>query len=406
MGPLSTLVVPGGPTPFATVALGGLASASVRKLYVRNRAALGPAGVSPRLWTTLAERLGRNARVLDWARALVTDGRHLDLEDLLRKLPSLAEVKGNRLTVAHLDQLAAHYLTTVAYAAAKEEVGPDVPTFLARARVFEVAVPAQAMEPMAEGMSLTPEEALPRLANLGLVEVGEHRGSPVWRVNPLVLAQFEAPDPARWHRAAALWFRQAAQTSRGWKRAETQQAWAHALHGQDEPLADELGLRLRGWLHGRGLYHDNHGLAKRHHRTFPRGVVALWWAGDTARHVGNVEHGRALLEQAAEHAVAGTEPHDKTAAVLHALGGARREAGELEGAQQALEQSLAMDRRLYGTDDHPGVSATLHALAGVLQAQGDLSGARDHLVQSLAMDRRLYGTDDHPGVSATLHALA
>jgi len=59
------------PVPLAStladLPLGALDGASVRKLWVRGRSA-ELASIAPNAWSTLCERFGRNARILDWAR--------------------------------------------------------------------------------------------------------------------------------------------------------------------------------------------------------------------------------------------------------------------------------------------------------------------------------------------------
>ena len=42
----------------------------MRKLWVRGRSA-ELASIGPNAWSTLCERFGRNARILDWARQLL-----------------------------------------------------------------------------------------------------------------------------------------------------------------------------------------------------------------------------------------------------------------------------------------------------------------------------------------------
>ena len=72
------------------------------------------------------------------------------------------------------------------------------------------------------------------------------------------------------------------------------------------------------------------------------------------------------------------KPHQKIATSLHQLGCVLQAQGDLAGAQEKLETSLAMEYELHGKDKpHPDIAAILHALGGVLQAQGDLAGAQE-----------------------------
>ena len=89
------------------------------------------------------------------------------------------------------------------------------------------------------------------------------------------------------------------------------------------------------------------------------------------------------------------------------LGCVLKAQGDLAGAQEKLEASLAMEYELHGKDKpHPDIAAILHALGGVLEAQGDLAGAQEKLENSLAMKYELHGKDKpHPDIAATLHAL-
>jgi tetratricopeptide (TPR) repeat protein len=103
--------------------------------------------------------------------------------------------------------------------------------------------------------------------------------------------------------------------------------------------------------------------------------------------------------------VKGSE-HLDVAASLHALAGVLQDQGDLAGAREKLERSLAIQARVFETENRPSVAASLHALAGVLESQGDLAGAQERLERSLAIKERLFGTEDHPFVAASLHALA
>ncbi|MDJ0836995.1 MAG: tetratricopeptide repeat protein [Acidobacteriota bacterium] len=104
--------------------------------------------------------------------------------------------------------------------------------------------------------------------------------------------------------------------------------------------------------------------------------------------------------------VFGTDLHPSVAASLHSLAGVLKAQGDLPGAREHLQRSLAISEQVFGTDLHPDVAASLHELARVLQAQGDLPAAREHLQRSLAIYEQVFGTDRHPHVAAALHELA
>ncbi len=86
---------------------------------------------------------------------------------------------------------------------------------------------------------------------------------------------------------------------------------------------------------------------------------------------------------------------------LHELAGVLQAQGDLSGARERLERSLAIKSSVFGTEEHPEVAASLHSLAVVLQAQGDLSGAREMLERVLEIEEHIYGTRDHYSTAIT-----
>ena len=100
----------------------------------------------------------------------------------------------------------------------------------------------------------------------------------------------------------------------------------------------------------------------------------------------------------------GTEPYPDYADALNDMGLLLRYAGDYNGSERLLRESMAMYRRLLG-DKHAEVATSLQNLALVLQAKGDLEGANATFRQALAMQRELLG-DVHPDVALTLHNLA
>ena len=81
----------------------------------------------------------------------------------------------------------------------------------------------------------------------------------------------------------------------------------------------------------------------------------------------------------------------------------------VEAADDRLPASLSfpevadhfVEVSVRGTEEHANVAALLHELAGVLKAQGDLPGAREKLERSLAICARVFGTEEHPDVAAS-----
>jgi tetratricopeptide (TPR) repeat protein len=100
----------------------------------------------------------------------------------------------------------------------------------------------------------------------------------------------------------------------------------------------------------------------------------------------------------------GTEPYPDYADALNDMGLLLRYAGDYNGSEQLLRESMAMKRRLLG-DKHPEIAMSLHNLAEVLELKGDLEGANSAFQQALAMQRELLG-NVHPDVAFTLNNLA
>ena len=70
------------------------------------------------------------------------------------------------------------------------------------------------------------------------------------------------------------------------------------------------------------------------------------------------------------------------AGTLHELGVVSREAGDLKGAKQQLEESLRMKRSLHGDKDHPDIAVTLHEL-GIVSARLEISREQSSSWRSL-----------------------
>ncbi|MEM7246726.1 MAG: tetratricopeptide repeat protein [Acidobacteriota bacterium] len=434
----------------APVELGSLELASVRKLWVRGRGKKGELhGVRQEDWETLAERFGRNARVLDWARQLFGGSTPAEVLTLLNE--GEAPPKGWKNGAASEEaqaELAAVYLRSLAFSRAEAEVGEEARTFVERARVYDRPVPRSALSGLTAGLSLDLDAALPALSNLGLLEVGRQREERVWRVSPLVVPELRAGGAERWHGVAAEHWERAAETNEGWSVELTFLCWEHSLAARDEHRASRMGRMLKMYLFQQGAYQRSAELARRHAAAFPNSVLGLHWVGSCERNLGRVQGGLETMKQAMcraesvevdqvylqslhhdlamahqaqgelpaarealecsleiQEGLARTQSSDY-AASLHQLAGVLRAQGDLPKARKLLERSLDIKRQVLGTELHPEYAASLHALAAVLQTQGDLPEARKLLERSLDIQRQVLGTELHPSYSASLHQLA
>jgi tetratricopeptide (TPR) repeat protein len=432
----------------AELPLGALDGASVRKLWLRGRSA-ELSGMGPAAWSQLSERLGRNARILGWARQLLAGKTPDEVRAVLAEAGTTLPVwQDQPIDEAKADELAAAFLRHMAFHDAAKKVGPDAMAFVERARVYEVPVPVEAFAGLTAGLAISLDRHVPALANLGLLEMGSEDGRSVYRVSPMVKPTFEAAEGERWHGAAAEYWWQAAAQGKIWSAPEVLQAWEHALAAKRQHVADAAADLLQSWLDRRGAYAHSAALGARHIAAFPDSVAGLNWAGYARFRAGDPRGGRRLLERAVELASSnpdidgtGGRVAESLARVLaslgeysaaaryftefiaaeealypdgsvrlgehlHALGGVLLARGDLTGARTHLERSLAIEQKVLGTEDHPDVAASLHALAGVLLAQGELASARTRLERAIAIEQKVHGTEDHPDVAASLHELA
>jgi tetratricopeptide (TPR) repeat protein len=432
----------------ADLPLGALDGASVRKLWARGRSA-ELASIAPNAWSTLCERFGRNARILDWARQLLGGKTPDEVRKVMAEAGMALPVwKDQPLDEAKSDDLVATFLRHMAFEDAEKKVGPDAMTFIDRARVYEVPVPVDAFAELTAGLAVALDRHVPALANLSLLEIGTEEGRAVYRVSPLVKPAFDAADGETWHGVAAEYWWKAAAPGDGWSAPGVLQAWEHALAAKRQDIADQAADLLSPWLDRRGTYAHSAALGVRHVAVFPDSVAGLHWAGHALFRAGDPREGRRLLERAVE--LASSTPEDggrrgwvtdsfarvlaslgeypaaaryfaelvaaeenlhpdgsvRLGVYLHELAGVLRAQGELAGARARLERSLDIEQKVHGTEDHPDVAASLHELAGVLLAQGDLAGARARLERSLAIEQKVHGTEDHPDLAASLHELA
>jgi len=432
----------------AELPLGALDSASVRKLWLRGRSA-ELSGMGPAAWSQLCERLGRNARILDWARQLLSGKTSEEVRTVLAQAGTTLPVWQDQLIdEAKADELAVAFLRHMAFEDAVKKVGPDAMAFVERARVYDVPVPVEAFTGLTAGLVISLDRHVPALANLGLLEMGSEDGRAVYRVSPLVKPAFDVAEGEQWHGVAAEYWWKAANQRVGWSMTGVVQAWEHALAAKRQDIADQAADLLHFWLDVRGAYAHSAALGARHIAIFPDSVAGLSWAGYARYRAGDPREARRLLERAvgfthsfpddagrrswvidnfarvlaalgeysaAAHYLAGlveSEEHlhpdgsARLGAHLHALAGVLHAQGDLAGARVCFERSLTIWHEVHGTEYHPDVAASFHELARVLLAQGDLAGARTRLERSLAITQKVLGTEDHRDVAASLHQLA
>jgi hypothetical protein len=389
----------------AEVRLGALDGASVRKLWMRGQGA-ELAGVAPAEWGALCERLGRNARIIDWARQLLAGKSPDELRKVIAKAGAALPVwKDQAIDDDQVDDLAAAFLCHMALDEAVAKVGSDAMVFVDRARVYEVPVPVEAFQGLTVGLAIDMERHVPALANLGLLEIGGDSGRATYRVNPLVKLRFDAPEAERWQGVAAEHWWNAASGPGGWGSAEVMLAWKHASQGRRQDIADEAAVLLGPWMDDRGAYEQSAALGERHLAVFPDSVAGLHWAGYARYRAGDPHKGRRMVERAvelADSAVHGPSPRNS---VMDCLARILASMGEHAAASQRFAGLIAAEE-----EQHPEGSAHLgsylHSHARVLRAQGDLAGARALLERSLAIGQKVHGREDHPEVAMSLHELA
>ncbi|WP_224365496.1 tetratricopeptide repeat protein [Hyalangium versicolor] len=399
---------PGCEEALVKVPLGALEKSSINKLLLRELKG------DSKLWAELCERLGRNARVLEWTRQLITGKTSSEVRRMLgRTDQELQDWQGKVPDSEKQDELAALFLKHIALEEARTQVGPDAETFVARARVYEVPVPVEALSRLTEGLTVSLGRDLVPLTNLGLLEVGSEEGQEVYRVSPLVKKKFDAPDGQRWHGIAAEFWWKGVKSDTGWYAYALLQAWEHALQARRQDIADAAAGILNPWLHDWGEYSPNLSLGRRHMAFFPESVTGLHWTGHALYRMGDVENGRALLERSielAERSLAGKEQapsivKQRLSACLYELGTVLSAQGELKQARALHRRSLKLRKEAFATENHPVVAASFHELAVVLGALGDWVCARACLERSLKICKQIYGTEVHSSVATSLQMM-
>jgi tetratricopeptide (TPR) repeat protein len=440
------------------IPLGALDRASIHKLWTRGREGDKELLKVPRpVWTELCERLGNNARILDWARQIMKGMTPPEVNLLLDKAGQELKWQKQGPDKAQQDELAALFLKHMAVEEAQAKVGADALRFIERARVYEVPVPAEALSRLTEGLSVSLEHHLVALANLGLLEMGNDEGQVVYRVSPLVMEKFDAHNAQRWHGVAAEFWWKKAKTDNGWYAYALHQAWEHALQAKRQDIADEIADIFNSWLRNRGEPKMSITRGRKHLEVFPESVAGLKWVGYALYQTGELQEGKDFLEQSiklAEHQqtdegqnpsvvklrlssclheladvlraqgnlaaarshlehsleikqqVLGTEIHLDVAASLHELARVVRDQGDLAKALALFERVREIHKLVLGTEFHPNFAALLHESAGVLRTQGNLAAARSLLERSLEIQKQLHGTEFHPAIATSLQGLA
>ncbi|MEZ4299570.1 MAG: CHAT domain-containing protein [Polyangiaceae bacterium] len=217
----------------AFMPLGALEPTSIRKLWNRGQASNDLSSVSLQAWGALAERLGRNARILSWARSLLAGKTDAELAGVAKRaaLELPVWVTGDAESEEKQAEVARLFLEHMAIAKARDAFGEDALAFVKRARVFEAAVPKEAFVGLVEGLKVDVDRDLDALASWGLLEMGELDGARAYRVSPLVEPKAKAKGSERWERAAAAAWEGLAEkaTHRGWQIERVRFAWEHAL---------------------------------------------------------------------------------------------------------------------------------------------------------------------------------
>ncbi|WAS96989.1 tetratricopeptide repeat protein [Nannocystis punicea] len=401
------------PTVLGELRLGPLEPASVRKLWMRGPSASEHIPVSLGQWELLAARLGRNGRILSWARDLLSRKTSEELVTIAARAAATVPVwePGDETRQAKHDELASLFLRHMAHEEARATVGSDVQFFLQRVRVYEVAVPVDAFVELTEGLTLDLDRDLVALANLGLLEVGELDGQRAYRVSPLVEPKFTAERPEHWHSIASRYWWQVAHADEASPAffERVGYSWRHALAGRHAQLADQAGRDIHLILHESGFYAENLQRAEEHLAALPDSPFGALWVGDAENYAaGPTQRAHDLLQNALRRLIEahGTENHPEVAACLHALGGVLHAQGRLPAARAIHERALEIQVAVHGTDKHLSVAVCLHALGIVFDDQGDFPGARAALERSLAIKAELLGSDKFPEVAAGLHVLA
>jgi tetratricopeptide (TPR) repeat protein len=406
--------------------------------------------VSLAAWRELGDRLGRNARVLDWARTLLRGKSPEEVEEVARKAGEAITRwnDGEGPSAERTAELARIYLRTLAMDETRKRLSEDALTFIKRARVYEWPVPKEAFEGLLDGLAIELDRDVTVLQNLGMLEVGEMDGRRAHRVSPLVEPDFDVEDVERWHAVAAAFWERA--SDRGSVTAPlwyTSMAWVHALQGKCEDVAERCGRRLSMTFYARGMVHANQEFASRHLEVFPNSGEGLLWAGKAAEQWGDLHKGWELYKRGETIAYARNSAMDATWCRIRAEGAIILwKLGRLEEAEQRLKsvvrvskdlqdqeayasvlgllasvqlgrgclqdaldnhlRALAIKMSIYRSEEHPAVAASLHELAGVLLAQGDIAGARARLLRSIDVWIKFHGTEENPDVATSLHELA
>jgi tetratricopeptide (TPR) repeat protein len=223
--------------------------------------------------------------------------------------------------------------------------------------------------------SLQAEDALQRLVDLGLFDLGED--------GAVVL-----------HRLIAKFAREAGEGGAAQRAVE----WALLLEANRLNEAGVPGPLLEWQPHLRAVtgaaWEREDEVAARlcdsmcHH---------LWMVGDLKEARPFSERALAISEK-----VLGPE-HRLTATSLNNLGTLLRGQGDLVGARPYYERALAIWEKVLGSE-HPDTALSLNNFGVLLRSQGDLAGARPYYERALAIWEKVLGPE-HPDTARSLNNL-
>ena len=171
-------------------------------------------------------------------------------------------------------------------------------------------------------------------------------------------------------------------------------------------LADLLVVALQRTGEGAAIARDLVEHLQRSGRTgsieYPRALRSLGAAADIEGRPGEAIDWLRRAERGLQHH---PEAEDEQATLQNELGIAYLRTGRVDEAQRALEDALAIQRRLFG-ELHPTTLTTRGNLAALHLRMGQVAEAAAEYEKTLDLKREMLGTDLHPDVIGDLGWLA
>lgn len=135
-------------------------------------------------------------------------------------------------------------------------------------------------------------------------------------------------------------------------------------------------------------------------------AASLSGLGEVLQEKGQYDASRAALEEALAlekrlYPAAAPQTANTQLQLAVTLGFAGNNAAAVDNGQQAV----AMYRKLYGVEPHPAFAEALNEVALILNRASDYDGAEKLFTEALAMKRRLFG-DRHPSIAIGLNNIA